>query len=150
MARSVCLMCSAIEDIKRGTNDYFVTELKTGYVLIGWYQFHRGYTLFVSKQHVAELHELDTDVRDMFLQEMAMVAEAVYQAFKPKKLNYELLGNTEPHLHWHLFPRYVDDPIPKEPVWVMDKKIRKAESARPTSEELKELKEALQDALAPR
>jgi diadenosine tetraphosphate (Ap4A) HIT family hydrolase len=48
---------------------------------------------------------------------MALVAEAMFRAFRPAKLNYELLGNTEPHLHWHLIPRYRDDPKPKIPVW---------------------------------
>jgi diadenosine tetraphosphate (Ap4A) HIT family hydrolase len=32
-------------------------------------------------------------------------------------LNYELLGNGAPHLHWHLFPRYDTDPSPGWPVW---------------------------------
>jgi diadenosine tetraphosphate (Ap4A) HIT family hydrolase len=33
-------------------------------------------------------------------------------------LNYELLGNQVPHLHWHLFPRYRDDPEALKPVWL--------------------------------
>jgi len=45
------------------------------------------------------------------------LAEAVYKAFLPRKLNYELLGNSEAHLHWHIFPRYQNDPIPQWPVW---------------------------------
>ncbi len=46
-----------------------------------------------------------------------MVAEAVFRAFGPRKLNYELLGNSVSHLHWHLIPRYADDPIPRLPLW---------------------------------
>src|SRR5207302_3944918 len=38
-------------------------------------------------------------------------------AFKPRKMNYEVLGNTVGHLHWHLFPRYEWDPNPKRPTW---------------------------------
>jgi diadenosine tetraphosphate (Ap4A) HIT family hydrolase len=41
----------------------------------------------------------------------------VFKAFAPRKLNYELLGNAAPHLHWHLFPRHADDPRPIGPVW---------------------------------
>jgi diadenosine tetraphosphate (Ap4A) HIT family hydrolase len=33
-------------------------------------------------------------------------------------MNYELLGNQVPHLHWHLFPRYADDPDRLKPVWL--------------------------------
>jgi diadenosine tetraphosphate (Ap4A) HIT family hydrolase len=32
-------------------------------------------------------------------------------------MNYEVLGNTVGHLHWHLFPRYEWDPNPKRPTW---------------------------------
>jgi len=54
-------------------------------------------------------------MRSRFLEEMALVAEAVFRAFDPRKLNYELLGNAVPHLHWHLVPRYADDPNPRWP-----------------------------------
>jgi diadenosine tetraphosphate (Ap4A) HIT family hydrolase len=32
-------------------------------------------------------------------------------------MNYECLGNSSPHLHWHLIPRYIDDPRWGQPVW---------------------------------
>jgi diadenosine tetraphosphate (Ap4A) HIT family hydrolase len=32
-------------------------------------------------------------------------------------MNYELLGNQVPHIHWHLIPRLADDPEPRWPVW---------------------------------
>lgn len=39
------------------------------------------------------------------MKEMSIVAEAVSKAFYPEKMNYELLGMGDAHLHWHLFPR---------------------------------------------
>ncbi len=48
---------------------------------------------------------------------MALLAEAIENCFRPHKLNYELLGNQVPHLHWHLFPRSADDPDRLQPVW---------------------------------
>lgn len=138
-----CLICNRIQMIKDGSNPYFVKELDTGYVVIGDYQFFRGYTLFLCKIHTDELHKLKPDFKREFLEEMATVAEAVYHAFKPRKLNYELLGNTDDHLHWHLFPRYKSDPDPKRAVWVIDKSIRSNESTRPSTNELKLLKKSL-------
>lgn len=85
--------------IKDGTNPYFIKGLTTGYVVLGDHQFYKGYTLFLCKKHVNELHELDKGFRRSFLDEMGMVAEAVYRSFNPVKLNYELLGNGVPHLH---------------------------------------------------
>ena len=129
--------------IKEGENPYFVCELKTGYVVVGDHQFFRGYTLFLCKEHKRELHELKPDFRKDFLVEMSEVASAVFQAFQPHKLNYELLGNADAHLHWHLFPRYTTDTEPEEAIWTIDKSIRSAESARPTDAEIRNLKGAL-------
>ena len=134
-----CLICERIEMIKNGTNPYFITELETGYVVIGDYQHFRGYTLFLCKQHVTELHFLGKEFKMKYLEEMSLVAEAVYNTFKPEKLNYELLGNGDTHVHWHLFPR-VDGDIPqKGPVWWLPKEEMWDDKKRPTEEELKEM-----------
>ena len=34
----------------------------------------------------------------------------------PVKMNYLTLGNTVPHLHTHVVPRYRDDPAPGGPI----------------------------------
>jgi len=138
-----CKICDRIRMIKKGANPYFVKELETGYVVMGDYQFFKGYTLFLCKNHATELNELGLVFRQKFLEEMSAVGEAVFKAFKPQKLNYELLGNTNSHLHWHIFPRYADDPNPQGPVWVIDENIRCSESAKPTLDELRILKEKL-------
>lgn len=145
--QSACLICKRIEMIQKGTNPYFVAERETGYVVIGDQQFFRGYTLFLSKIHATELHELDQKFKLQFLKEMSEVAEAVCRAFKPVKLNYELLGNTDRHLHWHLFPRHTDDPKPNCPVWMIDHQIRNADSTKPSREQLTDLVEQLRRVL---
>ncbi len=119
-----CLICKRINEIKNNKNKFFVKELKTGYVVLEDYQFYRGYTIFLCKKHVFEIHELDRKYKNLFLEEMSNVAKAVFKAFKPVKLNYELLGNSHPHLHWHIIPRYKDDLSPKEPIWVIGKTKR--------------------------
>ena len=101
-------------------NPYFVAELETGYVVLADNQYVPGYSLFISNTCVPELHELPRDRRSRFLEEMALAAEAVFRAFEPRKLNYELLGNSVAHLHWHLIPRYADDPKPAWPIWSND------------------------------
>ena len=35
-------------------------------------------------------------------------------------MNYELLGNSDPHLHWHIIPRYKTDPRWGAPIWESD------------------------------
>ncbi len=138
-----CLICQRIADIQQHKNPYFVAELQTGFVVIGDFQFFQGYSLFLCKQHVPELHQLEQSFKQEFLEEMSLVAQAVFECFQPIKLNYELLGNSEPHLHWHLFPRHANDPVPSSPVWIVDKSIRYAPSARPDEDTINRLKKDL-------
>lgn len=147
MAETNCLICERIRLIKKNKNPYFVKELKTGYVVIGDEQYFKGYTLFLCKQHVNELHELPKNYRLLFLEEMSKVSEAVFKTFQPKKLNYSLLGNTFSHLHWHLFPRYGTDPNPKMPVWAIEEKLRKSIKIINHPKELEDLKKILNETL---
>jgi diadenosine tetraphosphate (Ap4A) HIT family hydrolase len=111
-----CEICRRIERMT-SDNPYLVAELEAGYAVLADNQHIPGYTIFLSKTCAPELHDLPRDVRSRFLDELALVAEAVFRAFAPRKLNYELLGNSVPHLHWHIFPRYEGDPNPEWPVW---------------------------------
>lgn len=146
-ANDACLICDRISAIRDGTNPYVVAESRSGFAVIGDHQFYRGYTLFLSKVHARELHELDPSVRKEFLEDMSEVAAATFSAFHPQKLNYELLGNKDVHLHWHLFPRHADDPMPEMPIWSYDKTIRNSDNVRPDEETLLTLRHDLANAL---
>lgn len=138
-----CFVCKRISMIKKNKNMFFVKELSSSYVVLEDYQYYKGYTLLLSKTHTDELHKLKRETRSQFLEDMAVVAEAIYKAFKPKKLNYELLGNTEPHLHWHIVPRYVYDLKLDVPIWVIDRSIRCAKNRVPSNNQLKKIKKSL-------
>lgn len=139
-----CFICDRIELIKKGENPYLIKELETGYVVLGDNQYYRGLTFFLSKKHVGELHEMPSkEWRDRFLPEMADVAAAMFRAFRPKKINYELLGNKDRHAHWWLIPRHEDDPEPGMPIWVRKKEEIFGEATKPSLEELKRLADTL-------
>ena len=142
--------CEICQSIARFTpdNPYLIAELSSGYAVLAGNQHIRGYTLFLARQCVSELHELPPDVRSRFLEEMAQVAEAVFRAFAPRKLNYELLGNHISHLHWHLFPRYADDPNPEFPVWNNEEFLRSPRRTAIDPGDLAELRERARRALA--
>ena len=61
---------------------------------------------------------------------MCLLARAIEECFRPHKMNYELLGNQVPHLHWHLFPRYAHDPDALRPVWVALDRAERDEAER--------------------
>lgn len=138
-----CLICDRIGLIKKNENKYFVKEMESGYIVLADVQYFLGYTIFLSKIHTDELHKLGNKNREIFLKEMAIVAEAVYNTFKPVKLNYELLGNTDRHLHWHLIPRYGTDPHPDTSSWVVDPSIRLNKNCRPSDTELSVMKKKI-------
>lgn len=124
-----CLICERIELIKQDKNPNFIKEFETGFAVLGDHQYFKGYCLLLCKQHKKELHELDKPFRLKFLEEMSVLADAVYKTFNPNKLNYELLGNTDEHMHWHIFPRYKDDLKPNQTIWIVDKEIRNSLSS---------------------
>ena len=75
-----------------------------------------GYVCVVSKQHVVEPYDLDSPIRGAFWEDTLRAAEVVSRLFRPMKMNYEIHGNTIPHLHTHIFPRYPDDPFVGGPI----------------------------------
>jgi diadenosine tetraphosphate (Ap4A) HIT family hydrolase len=76
----------------------------------------RGYTLVIWRgRHVAEPTELTDGEAAGYWLEVLRVARALLAHYKPLKLNYETLGNSLPHLHTHLVPRYAADPAPGRP-----------------------------------
>ncbi|MBA2227013.1 MAG: HIT family protein [Gemmataceae bacterium] len=114
---SSCPLCAALADPQQHWGARQVWAFPHSVAVLGPWQYYTGYCLLVSREHVTELSQLGAR-RTPFLEEMALLAEAIEACFQPHKLNYELLGNQVPHLHWHLFPRYADDPQSRQPVWL--------------------------------
>lgn len=144
----MCFVCDRIEQTKRGDNRFFVKELETGYVVIGDYQHFKGYTLFLCKEHATELYHLSGDFRALFMEEMTIVAEATAKAFHADKMNYELLGNGDTHLHWHLFPRVPGDldgygRNGSGPVWWYPREMMYDDANIPADDELNDMKSRL-------
>ncbi len=77
----------------------------------------RGYCIVIWRgRHVAEPTELSRDEANGYWDEVLDVARALESHYRPLKVNLELLGNTLPHLHTHVRPRYRDDPAPFGPL----------------------------------
>lgn len=95
------------------------------------------------KWHMEELYQLADKERKTFLEDMSKVARGLSEVFRPDKMNYELLGNGMPHLHWHLIPRYKTDPFWGRPIWAGSRR-RKRLSREEYDSVVKSLREALQ------
>lgn len=148
----MCLICERIELIKQGKNPHFVKELETGYVVIGDGQYFKGYTLFLAKEHVTELHQMEYETKIKFLEEMSIVQESVAKAFQAEKMNIELLGNGDAHVHWHLFPRKAGDMKGyghngRGPVWWVPWEEMSSEEYQPKENDLLQLVNRLKEYL---
>ena len=76
----------------------------------------RGYSVVVWRgRHVAEPTELSREEAAQYWHELLEAGRRLERHLEPVKLNYELLGNSLPHLHTHVVPRYADDPKPGWP-----------------------------------
>ena len=114
----MCPLCDKLQRLADLPADEVVWSFPHSVALLGPWQYHTGYCVLVARAHAAELHDLPPADRHAFLDEMVTLARAIDATFRPRKLNYELLGNQVPHLHWHLFPRRADDPDALKAVWL--------------------------------
>lgn len=84
---------------------------------------------------------MPVEFRKKYLFEMTIVSEAVQNAFKAVKMNSESLGNSCSHVHWHIIPRYNNDPLPEKAIWNIDRAI--IESVALDDDELSNMQEIL-------
>jgi diadenosine tetraphosphate (Ap4A) HIT family hydrolase len=120
-----CGICAMIERLRAGSFPDFVAELPRSWMILGDAQFYRGYCVLFAKRHVVEPHLMPRGEAQELLDEMLAAGKAISAVTLPLKLNYECLGNQEPHVHWHIFPRAAADPMRLQPVWLRAESERK-------------------------
>lgn len=105
-----CAMCAS----HRVDEDAFGLRIFAGEVSDAYLQRadvgQRGYTIVIWRgRHVADPTELSDDEASRYFAEVLRVGRALEARYHPMKLNFEMLGNSLPHLHTHVVPRYADD-----------------------------------------
>ena len=101
-----------------------------------------GYVCIVSKTHAIEPFELPEQERAAFWDDVMRAARATSSATGAVKMNYAIYGNTIPHVHMRLFPRYPDDPY-------RGVHVAAQHSFHRTQEELGKLAEAIRMSIDP-
>ena len=112
MGEASCPICSRPDRRPRGV----VAELSAAWVTAEPDAALPGYACVVAKKHVVEPYELSSAEGAAFWEDCMLAARALAGLFGPTKMNYEMHGNTVPHLHMHLYPRYDDDPYQGGPI----------------------------------
>ena len=113
-----CSACRRVDAIAAGKNPDFIATLAESHVTLADEQAYRGYCILLLKDHHDHIDQLPLDRQLRLWEDVARVAVALRREFEPVRLNYACLGNFVTHLHWHVIPRYADDPEPHHPIWV--------------------------------
>ena len=76
-----------------------------------------GFCRVIWRDHVREMSDLAREDRLLLNETVFHVEQAVRETMAPTKMNVASLGNMVPHLHWHIIPRFTDDPHFPNPVF---------------------------------
>lgn len=90
---------------------------------------HPGFLRVIVNAHVKEMTDLAPAERDALMRVVFAAEAALREVMAPDKINLASLGNVVPHLHWHVIPRFADDPHFPNAVW--GEKKRAAPRAAP-------------------
>jgi len=61
--------------------------------------------------------DLGDDDREHCMNVVFTVESVIRKTLNPAKINLATLGNMVAHVHWHVIPRFADDPHFPQPVW---------------------------------
>lgn len=111
-----------VRECRAGTHQQAICKLQSGWLVMGDVQFLEGYCLILADPVVDDLNAMDVETRAIFQKEMGQVGDALLAVTQAKRINYEILGNLEPALHGHIFPRYTNETeeLRTKPVWFYD------------------------------
>ena len=110
-----CPMCANVgrQETQYG---FLVAQLEVSDLSLSKNQYAPGYCVLIYREHATELHQLSLENQAAFLRDLIRAGAAMARVFEADKMNYSLLGNLVPHLHWHIVPRHWGDPAPGRPL----------------------------------
>lgn len=116
LSGAACSLCAEgrPEEIE-GRIRFFSSKWSDGYLHLRGVQ--RGYAVVIWRgRHVVEPTELSEEEATAFWFDLLRVGRVMQVVYRPLKMNYQLLGNRVPHLHWLVAPRFWDDVAPGDPL----------------------------------
>lgn len=118
----MAMIADRVDLARRGANDTVICRLPSGWAVLGDVQVLPGWCLLLPDPVVPSLNDLDDVRRAEFLRDMARLGDAILQITSAERINYEILGNSEPELHAHVIPRYATEPPERRglPAWFYD------------------------------
>ncbi len=118
-----------VADAREGTNPTVICRLPSGWAVLCDQQYLQGYSLLLPDPVVGSLNDLNPTERAAYLCDMALIGDALLEVTGAFRINYAILGNTDPALHAHIVPRYLSEPeqFRKGPPWSYPKEVLNAD-----------------------
>ena len=113
-----CTACDRLEGARAGRDPDFVASLPESSVFLADEQTYRGYCHVFMAEHAEQLDEVPIERQLRLWEDAARLATALRAELAPARINFACLGNFLTHVHWHVIPRYADDPESQHPIWV--------------------------------
>jgi len=138
-----------IGSCERGENPTFMVKMKSGFVVIGDYQFLPGYCVLLGFPKASSLNELSLKARMQYLIDMTLIGDAIIKVCNPLRINYSTLMNLDNYLHTHIEARYdwELDEYRRRPSYFYPRKQRFGDEYEYNEQKYGELKEKLTKAL---
>lgn len=99
-----CIYCNRDERIDNLMIE--IGQMRVSTLFLFKEQTYKGRCVVALNEHQQEFFHLSQEKQDAYMRDVAQVARAIESAFKPNKINYGAFGDTMPHVHFHVVPKY--------------------------------------------
>ena len=113
---------------RAGTNPTVICQMPSGWAVLSDMQYLHGYCILLADPVVASLNDLSQAQRERYLSDMSRIGDALLEVTDAFRINYAILGNSDPALHAHIVPRYSSEPDEYRggPPWSYPKNVMSA------------------------
>lgn len=107
---------------RESRNRAVLGRARSGWFVMADLQILPGKCLLLPDPVVRSINGLTADARTRFLSDMIGLGDALLRVTDADRVNYEILGNSDPVLHAHVTPRYAWEAEERRrwPVWFYD------------------------------
>ena len=113
MSLDSCPFCDVASQTPRSR---ILTQNQHGFVIRDGFPVTEGHTLIIPKRHVGSFFDITDEERQSLLYLLDQAKRDIQTEFNPDDYNIGIndgpsAGQTVPHLHIHLIPRYVEERV---------------------------------------
>jgi len=119
----MCIFCDLLQ---KDGDPSFILKLNGGTLYVNHSQTYLGRIMYVLNKHLTDVSDLaneDDWWTDQLGGDIRMILKVLKTSFECDRIDLASLGNEVPHLHFHLIPRYVNEPNFSEAPWPHKKYI---------------------------